>query len=123
MANVLYQLYSSPKVDQIARYIDALGHKNPQMKVLELGAGSGALTDLCLKTLSTDSETGGMRVPRYSKWDFTDISSSFFAQAQSQFAGFDRVRFMPLDIEKDPELQGFECGTYDLVAAYLVRPL
>ncbi|KAL2793731.1 polyketide synthase [Aspergillus keveii] len=69
---------------------------------------------------STDSETGGMRVPRYSKWDFTDISSSFFAQAQSQFAGFDRVRFMPLDIEKDPEVQGFECGTYDLVAAYLV---
>jgi SAM-dependent MidA family methyltransferase len=122
MANVLSQLYSTPKVDQIARYIDALGHKKPQMKVLELGAGSGALTDLCLKTLSTDSENG-MRAPRYSQWDFTDISSSFFAQAQSQFAGFESVRFMPLDIEKDPEVQGFECGTYDLVAAYLVSPL
>ncbi|CEL10219.1 hypothetical protein ASPCAL13343 [Aspergillus calidoustus] len=113
------RLYSTPKVDQITRYIDALGHKNPQMKVLELGAGSGALTDLCLKTLNTDFQNG-MPVPRYSQWDFTDISSSFFPQAQSQFAGFERVRFMPLDIEKDPELQGFECGTYDLVAAYLV---
>ncbi|KAL2835360.1 hypothetical protein BJY01DRAFT_252737 [Aspergillus pseudoustus] len=112
-------LYSTTRADHIARYIDALGHKNPQMKVLELGAGSGALTDLCLKTLSTDSENR-MQNPRYSQWDFTDISSSFFPQAQSRFAGFDRVRFMPLDIEKDPEVQGFECGTYDLVAAYVV---
>ncbi|KAF7179631.1 hypothetical protein CNMCM7691_008680 [Aspergillus felis] len=112
-------LYSVPKIDQIARYIDALGHKNPQMKVLELGAGSGALTDLCLRTLNTD-DGNRTRVPRYSQWDFTDISSSFFPLAQSLFADYERMRFMPLDIEKDPEIQGFECGTYDLVAAYLV---
>ncbi|KAL2818527.1 hypothetical protein BDW59DRAFT_165475 [Aspergillus cavernicola] len=108
------RLYSIPKIDQITQYIDALGHKNPQMKILELGAGTGALTDLCLRTLNR------ARVPRYSQLDFTDLSSSFFPQAQSLFAEYERMRFMPLDIEKDPEIQGFECGTYDLVAAYLV---
>jgi phospholipid N-methyltransferase len=89
------------------------------MKILELGAGSGALTDLCLRTLSTD-DGNRARVHRYIQWDFTDISSSFFPQAQSLFADYERMRFMPLDIEKDPEIQGYECGTYDLVAAYLV---
>lgn len=93
------------------------------MKYIELGAGSGAMTDFCMKTLTTD--TSGQTTPsRYKQWDFTDLSSSFFPQAQDLFsAQGEKMRFMTLDIEQDPEIQGFECGTYDVVVAFMVRPI
>jgi hypothetical protein len=57
-------------------------------------------------------------VPRYGQYDYTDISRSFFGPAQDLFADHGkRVNFKSLNIEEDPELQGFECGTYDVVVA------
>ena len=104
----------------MAKYIDALGHKDPAMKFIELGAGSGAMTDFCMKTLTTDA-SGQIKPSCYKQWDFTDLSSSFFPQAQDLFAAQgEKMRFMTLDIEQDPETQGFECGTYDVVVAFLV---
>ncbi|KAF7159056.1 hypothetical protein CNMCM5623_004289 [Aspergillus felis] len=113
-------VHSLPRVHQFARYLDALAHKNPQMKILEVGAGSGAMTQFCLQVFSTNSEND-TTVPRYGQWDFTDISGSFFPKAQDNFASQGkRMRFKTLDIEQDPVLDGFECGTYDMVVAFLV---
>jgi hypothetical protein len=90
------------------------------MKILEIGAGSGAMTQFCLQVLSTNSENDAT-VPRYAQWDFTDISGSFFPKAQDLFASQgQRMRFETLDIEQDPEVEGFECGAYDMVVAFLV---
>lgn len=90
------------------------------MKILEVGAGSGAMTQFCLKVLSTNSGNDAT-VPRYGQWNFTDISGSFFPKAQDLFASQGtRMRFKMLDIEQDPGLEGFECGTYDMVVAFLV---
>ncbi|PLN79543.1 hypothetical protein BDW42DRAFT_172734 [Aspergillus taichungensis] len=109
-----------PKIGQIVKYINALAHKYPAMKFIELGAGSGAMTDFCMKTLTTDA-SGQIKPSCYKQWDFTDLSSSFFPQAQHLFAAQgEKMRFMTLDIEQDPESQGFECGTYDVVVAFLV---
>ncbi|KAF7128246.1 hypothetical protein CNMCM5793_002788 [Aspergillus hiratsukae] len=113
-------VYCVPRIRQFARYLDALAHKNPHMKILEVGAGSGAMTQFCLQILSTNSENDAT-VPRYGQWDFTDISGSFFPKAQDLFASQgQRMRFKTLDIEQDPGLEGFECGTYDMVVAFLV---
>ncbi|RHZ54154.1 type I polyketide synthase [Aspergillus thermomutatus] len=113
-------VHSLPRIRQFARYLDALAHKNPHMKILEVGAGSGAMTQFCLQVLSTNSENDAT-VPRYGQWDFTDISGSFFPKAQEIFASQgQRMTFKTLDIEQDPELEGFECGTYDMVVAFLV---
>ncbi|KAF4179877.1 hypothetical protein CNMCM7927_001594 [Aspergillus lentulus] len=113
-------VHSLPRIRQFARYLDALAHKNPHMKVLEVGAGSGAMTQFCLQVLSTNSEND-VTAPRYGHWDFTDISGSFFPKAQDLFASQGtRMRFKTLDIEQDPALEGFECGTYDMVVAFLV---
>lgn len=91
------------------------------MKILEVGAGTGAMTDFCIRALSMDTSTDAS-LRRYGQWDFTDISSSFFPGAQEMFAAEgQRMRFKVLDIEKDPEIQGFECGTYDMVVAFMVR--
>ncbi|OJJ97005.1 hypothetical protein ASPACDRAFT_63311 [Aspergillus aculeatus ATCC 16872] len=111
-------LYGLPAATALARYIDALAHKNPRMNILEIGAGTGAMTELCIKALaSPDIENAS----RYANWDFTDISSSFFPDAVNRFETEKRrLNFRVLDIEQDPETQGFDSGSYDLVVAFLV---
>jgi hypothetical protein len=60
---------------------------------------------------------------RYGSFDYTDISPSFFSSAQDIYQSHGkRMRFKVLNIENDPEAQGFECGTYDIIFAAAVRP-
>ncbi|PYH78069.1 polyketide synthase [Aspergillus uvarum CBS 121591] len=111
-------LYGLPAATALTRYIDALAHKNPRMNILEIGAGTGAMTELCIKALASPDTDNA---PRYSQWDFTDISSSFFPDAVNRFKTEKRrMNFRVLDIEQDPETQGFGSGSYDLVVAFLV---
>ncbi|RAL14312.1 type I polyketide synthase [Aspergillus homomorphus CBS 101889] len=121
--NLLSDVYSEmlqtlPATTALKKYINALAHKNPRMNILEVGAGTGAMTELCIQALSSSDPEGS---PRYAQWDYTDISSSFFPDAVSRFeTEKQRMNFRVLDIEQDPEIQGFECGSYDLVVAFLV---
>lgn len=88
------------------------------MKILEIGAGTGLMTDLMIQMLGDDHE---IKDRKYAQWDYTDKSDSFFAGAQDRFCEeANRMSFKRLDIEKDPETQDFECGTYDVVVASLV---
>ncbi|PYH41263.1 type I polyketide synthase [Aspergillus saccharolyticus JOP 1030-1] len=110
-------LYGLPAASGLIRYIDALAHKNPRMNILEIGAGTGAMTQLCLQALAGPDAS----LPRYNRWDFTDISSSFFPDAVSRFeTEKQRMDFRVLDIEQEPADQGFQAGSYDLVVAFLV---
>ncbi len=89
------------------------------MRIIEVGAGTGSMTDIMLRSLGRGDESCNER--RYGQWDYTDISRSFFGDAQDEFRQEgDRMRFNTLNIEQDPEAQGFECGTYDVVVASLV---
>ncbi|PWY69325.1 polyketide synthase [Aspergillus eucalypticola CBS 122712] len=121
LADVYREMLCADSIkSRLDRVVGALGHKNPRMKILEVGAGTGAMTDFCIRALSMDSPADP-NLRRYGQWDFTDISSSFFPGAQEMFAAEgQRMRFKVLDIEKDPEIQGFECGTYDMVVAFMV---
>lgn len=106
-----------PSIKRFARYIDALAHKDPALKILEVGAGTGAMTVQIMKILAVHGENE-LGIPRYGQYDYTDISRSFFGPAQDLFVDHGkRLDFKALNIEKDPELQGFECGTYDIVLA------
>lgn len=101
---------------EFARYLDALGHKNPSMRILEVGAGTGGTTGKILSTLAArgDAESGK---PKYSSYQFTDISPSFFEQGRDDFQEYPNITFTTLDIEADPSLQGYEAEAYDLVVA------
>ncbi|KAL4810922.1 hypothetical protein BDV18DRAFT_165373 [Aspergillus unguis] len=104
---------------QAMKYLDLHAHKNPRMKILELGAGTGGMTRHILDTLTVNgSGEAGAGPPRFEHYTYTDISAGFFPGAGSLFERFpDKVTFQVLDIEKDPLPQGFEGEAYDIVIA------
>ena len=102
--------------DTFGSYLDALVHKNPKMKVLEVGAGTGATSSLILDILMSHKKRDS-GAPRYTQYDFTDISISFFEKAQEAFGKYPRMRFLTLDVEIDPTKQDFEADSYDLIIA------
>lgn len=113
---LLYRFYTeSLKIDrsrqQMAELVRLFGLKNPQAKILEIGAGSGAATLHVLNALGTES-------PLALSYDYTDISDKFFDAAKEEFGAWHRIlSFQKLDIEQDPAKQGFDTGFYDLVIA------
>lgn len=76
-----------------------------------LGAGTGGTTKPILNALGN----------RFQSYTFTDISAGFFNTAATTLNDFkDRMIFKTLDIESDPQSQGFQEGTYDLIVASFV---
>lgn len=93
-------------------FVDLLSFKNPSLKVLEVGAGTGGQTLECLKAMSPHG------IKRFAQYDYTDISAGFFSEAREKFAEFEHLmNFKTFNAEKDPIDQGFEAGTYDLLVA------
>lgn len=88
-----------------------LGHKYPNMRILEIGAGTGGATVPFLDGLSS---TNGQQ--NYKSYTFTDISSGFFENAKSKIDAGGRIEFKTLDIEREPTTQGV-WGEYDLILA------
>lgn len=100
---------------KLAGYLDILAHKNPDMKILEVGAGTGGATRPILETLMHHGENE-FGAPRFHSYDFTDISPSFFEKAKETFHScVERMKFRTLNIENDPARQGFDLEQYDLV--------
>lgn len=102
---------------RMASLVDILAHKNSSMNILEIGAGTGSGSEPILNILSQQGRHQKV-TPRYESYSFTDISPSFFEEARTRFAHHgDRLSFNALDIEKNPEEQGFDLGKYDVVIA------
>lgn len=94
------------------KFFELLGHANPNLRVLEIGAGTGGTTAGALKDLVTGSDER-----MYSKYCYTDISAGFFSAAKERFKDFENIQYTVLDISKDPIEQGFEAESYDLIVA------
>ena len=95
--------------------VDLLAHKDPHLRVLEIGAGTGGATLPILSALGgMDSGTP----PRFLSYDVTDITTGFFEKLQEKTAIWgELISYKKLDIEQDIEHQGFETEHYDLVVA------
>lgn len=109
--NVLSNLYDW-LVGDYKSFLQHLGHRNPNLRILEIGAGTGGTTVAVLESLMS---TSGQ--PMYSKYTYTDISSGFFGAAKGRFSVAPNMEYAVLDISKDPVQQGFVAGSYDLILA------
>jgi NADPH:quinone reductase-like Zn-dependent oxidoreductase/SAM-dependent methyltransferase len=113
----LYNYVNNDKCnDQLASYVKLLQFKTPNLRILEIGAGTASTSMPILEALYSNQAVPGQ--PRQESYTFTDISPAFFHNAENKLAKFqDSVEFKRLDIEIPPEEQGFELGSYDLIIA------
>ncbi|PQK08615.1 hypothetical protein BB8028_0001g06890 [Beauveria bassiana] len=93
-------------------YLALLAHSKPTMSVLEIGAGSGAATEVVLRGLMAED---GTRL--YSQYVFSDVSSGYFVKAKDRFAEWDAIQYKVLDIGSEPSSQGFDLQSFDLIIA------
>jgi len=77
------------------------------VRVVEIGAGTGATTARILSALP----------PERAEYRFTDISTFFTHRARQRFADHPFVSYDTLDVDLPLEPQGFEPGSADLVVA------
>ncbi|KAF2441997.1 reducing type I polyketide synthase [Karstenula rhodostoma CBS 690.94] len=97
----------------LRRYLDSLTHKTPNLNFLEVGAGTGGSTTEIMKTIGNSATSVA-----FEHYTYTDISPSFFEQAQERFAALNhRMTYRTLDVERDPIPQGYEAGAYDVIIA------
>ncbi|PVH93388.1 reducing type I polyketide synthase [Periconia macrospinosa] len=106
-------IHRSSALVPLGRYVNSLVHKWPALRFLEIGAGTGALS-VTLLDIMNNNEAG----TRYESYTFTDISPSFFEKAQTLLKCHeDRLHYNMLNIEEDPEAQGFSGQKYDVIVA------
>lgn len=108
----LYQ--DSPKARAFNQLVQGLagvlappaGAEEP-FRVLEVGAGTGGTTASLLPELQG----------RISEYVFTDISPHFLSRAQETYGGYEFFRCRLLDLEEEPEEQGFGGESFHLIVA------
>ncbi|OHW94719.1 polyketide synthase protein [Colletotrichum incanum] len=92
--------------EYLTSVLSRLGGKR-ELKILELGAGTGGTTKHVVETLDKISHGANFT------YTFTDLSSSLVAAARRKFAHWTFMEYKVVDIEKDtePEL----LGAYDII--------
>lgn len=108
----LHKMYEFLSFWEYDGYFKLMAHKTPNLRILEIGAGTGGTTAAVLPTLRSEF---GERL--YAKYTYTDISAGFFRDASNKFADFEAMEYKVLDISKDPISQGFAPESYDLIIA------
>ncbi|KAJ5725083.1 Acyl transferase/acyl hydrolase/lysophospholipase [Penicillium malachiteum] len=120
LADIFYaSLFENICADgRLASIINLASHETPAMRVLEVGAGTGGMTEQILGVLEErETRTGAFSFAEYC---YTDISPMFLERAKSRWPRFEsdgRLNFQTLDIAQSIEGQGFEPASYDLVIA------
>ena len=77
------------------------------LRVLEVGAGTGATSASVLPMLRPDA----------TRYVYTDVSRVFLDRAAEKFGAFPFIEYRTLDLERDPQAQDFAPQQFDLVIA------
>ncbi|MEH1959442.1 MAG: SDR family oxidoreductase [Nostoc sp.] len=93
-------------VEQVVKPLPA----NVNLRILELGAGTGTATEELLPLLPQQQ----------TKYTFTDLGSLFLKAAKNKFSAYPFVEYGLLDIEKSPQEQGYSTHNFDVIIAFNV---
>ncbi|KAI0124129.1 putative polyketide synthase [Xylariales sp. AK1849] len=96
----------------VADFFRVLGLNKPQIRVLEIGAGTGSTTSIVLAAMQSSH---GEHL--YGDYTVTDVSAGFVNQTKDRFSQYPNLKFAVCDITADPLEQGFEAASYDLIIA------
>jgi acyl transferase domain-containing protein/acyl carrier protein len=77
------------------------------LRVLEVGAGTGATSASVLPRLRADR----------TRYVFTDVSAAFLSRAKARFRDYPSVEYRLFDVERNGASQGFERASFDVVVA------
>ncbi|RMZ66024.1 beta-ketoacyl synthase domain-containing [Pyrenophora seminiperda CCB06] len=95
----------------VAEYVGLIADKQPGVRILEIGAGTGGTTYHVLERLRNPD--GSSKAAQYY---FTDISPGFLAKAADRFnKDASIMQFSTLNIENSPIEQGFSPESFDLI--------
>ncbi|KAL8790668.1 MAG: hypothetical protein Q9213_000516 [Squamulea squamosa] len=106
------KLYAQGNAVDRSAYLQCLAHAKPNLRILEIGASTGGSTAAIMKDLILP-----VGKPIYTKYTYTDTSSTPLANAKKRFQDLPNIEYRVLDISKDPAEQGFETSEYDLIVA------
>ncbi|ESZ91056.1 hypothetical protein SBOR_8550 [Sclerotinia borealis F-4128] len=114
--DLLYRLYaddaSSRCYAHVIAYMKKLVFKNPNMRVIELGGGTGGTTAPLLEALESHGT-----LP-FKEYVFTDVSPGFFERTKARLQKWDSyIKYKRLDLNISVSEQGFEKEGYDLIIA------
>lgn len=110
--------HSQPDPSKILDVIKLLAHKNPKLRILELGSGANETTRLIIKALK--SQYGELLYLTY-----TYATPSFDAafRAKMTFRGASNLKVLFFDIGQQSPSQNLQAAAYDLIITTDVRLL
>ncbi|MDM8559408.1 beta-ketoacyl synthase N-terminal-like domain-containing protein [Candidatus Parabeggiatoa sp. HSG14] len=77
------------------------------LRILEIGAGTGATTAYLLPELPAQR----------TRYVFTDVGSSFLESAQQKFSDYSYLEYRVLDVDQMPTEQGYKNHSFDIIIA------
>ncbi|GLB07386.1 type I Iterative Polyketide synthase (PKS) [Aspergillus tubingensis] len=109
---LLSSVDKSTSFSQLSYVFDLLGHANPDLRILQLNAGSDDQDTghMVLKAL-----VGHNGIKSYREYVATDVSAQRLDSFREATSEFRNVEYSVLDMNQDLSEQGFQLGTYDII--------
>ncbi|KAL8859926.1 MAG: hypothetical protein Q9198_010603, partial [Flavoplaca austrocitrina] len=96
---------------QLFHVLAGIAHSTPNLRILEIGGGTGGATRIAMEALN-----GPNNIKAYRDYTFTDISPGFLSSARESLGDYHDMNFSVFDTEVDPMEQEYQ-QAYDLVIA------
>ena len=115
--NLLFEMYAHGKIihegnKRVAAILRILAHRNANIRILEIGAGTASATREILSALK------GENIFRmYKEYVFTDVTPSFLQKAAESLKDYQGITYATFDMERPPSEQEVGNRKYDVLVA------